>query len=74
MRSVIKSPKYKTLSNENKFNEIERVFKARRANAVRVMTETDNESPELYKIFQNAKKIQGDKKVFQSLEILFPDN
>lgn len=74
MRSVIKDPQYKTLSNENKFIELERVYKSRRQNAVKRMTETPLESHELFKEYNKQKEIQRVNKIFDKVDILLEKN
>ena len=74
MRKVIKSPTYKTLSDDRKFEFIQRVYQDRRNNAVDRMTKSPFEFPELYNLYEKTKNIKNKKEVYDQLEIMFGNN
>ena len=56
MRSVIQDKEYKTLSSEEQFIAIKRVYDDRKNMAIRRLTEEDVEFPELYKKFEEIRR------------------
>lgn len=56
MRSVIQDKEYKTFTSENQFLSIKRVYDDRKNMAIKRMTETDREYPELYEIFEKKRQ------------------
>ena len=63
MRSVIQDKEYKTLSSEEQFIAIKRVYDDRKNMAIRRLTETDLEFPELYNKFEDIRK----ERIFKQL-------
>ena len=56
MRSVIQDKEYKTLTSEEQFMAIKRVYDDRKNMAIRRLTDTDEEAPELFKILNERAK------------------
>jgi len=56
MRSVIQDKEYKTFTSENQFLSIKRVYDDRKNMAIKRMTETDREYPELYERFEKKRQ------------------
>jgi hypothetical protein len=56
MRSVIQDKEYKTLSSEEQFKSIKRVYDDRKNMAIRRLTEEDVEFPDLYKKFEEIRR------------------